>query len=60
MKTMLMLLTLIVLMIAAAGYLLWPAEKKKEKFVMYRPDPAKNAWARDAVLTRVLSSGKLA
>jgi uncharacterized iron-regulated membrane protein len=54
----------IVLIFAAAaivvgGYLLWPA-KKKEKFVVYRPDPSKNAWARDTVLTQVLSSGKLA
>jgi hypothetical protein len=38
---------------------LWPA-KKKEKFVVYRPDPSKDAWARDTVLTQVLSSGKLA
>ncbi len=54
----------IVLIFAAAaivvgGYLLWPA-KKKEKFVVYRPDPSKDAWARDTVLTQVLSSGKLA
>jgi hypothetical protein len=45
--------------IVVGGYLLWPA-KKKEKFVVYRPDPSKNAWARDTVLTQVMSSGKLA
>lgn len=56
------ILMMILAMIAAAavgGYLLWPA-KKKEKFVVYRPDPSKNTWARDAVLTQVLSSGRLA
>jgi uncharacterized iron-regulated membrane protein len=56
--------TIVLMLIFAAaivvgGYLLWPA-KKKEKFVVYRPDPSKDAWARDTVLTQVLSSGKLA
>lgn len=58
MKTMMMML-MTFLAIAVGGYLLWPA-KKKEKFVVYRPDPSKNAWARDTVLTQVLSSGRLA
>ena len=53
-----MMLMLIAAIVVVAGYLLWPA--KREKFVVYRPDPSKNAWARDAVLTQVLSSGKLA
>jgi Flp pilus assembly protein CpaB len=61
MKTYSTIIALIGLIAAAAiaGYLLWPAEKK-EKFVVYRPDPSKDAWARDTVLTQVLSSGKLA
>ena len=35
-------------------------EKKSEKFTLYRPEPSKNTWAKDAVLTQVLSSGRLA
>ena len=59
MKTMLMLMLIAAVAVVVGGYFMWPA-KKKEKFVVYRPDPSKNAWARDAVLTQVLSSGKLA
>jgi uncharacterized iron-regulated membrane protein len=58
-NVMLMMILAIIAAAAVGGYLLWPA-KKKEKFVVYRPDPSKNTWARDAVLTQVLSSGKLA
>ena len=59
MKNNAILMMILATAAAVGGYLLWPA-KKKEKFVVYRPDPSKNTWARDAVLTQVLSSGRLA
>lgn len=58
-NTTIVVLMMILAIAVVGGYLLWPA-KKKEKFVVYRPDPSKNTWARDAVLTQVLSSGRLA
>ena len=62
MKTSYSVIAMMILAIAVVGgYFLWAnSGKKSEKFTVYRPDPSKNTWARDTVLTQVLSSGRLA
>lgn len=60
-NTIVLLMMILATAAAVGGYFLWvESRKKSEKFTLYRPEPSKNTWAKDAVLTQVLSSGRLA
>lgn len=54
-----MIMILAIAAAAVGGGWYWANSKKSEKFTVYRPNPPKKTWARDAVLTRVIN-GKIA
>jgi hypothetical protein len=53
-------MTIAAIAVLAIGIAFYALGEKSEKFTLYRPEPSKNTWAKDTVLTRVMSSGKLA